>query len=384
VQEAKLALESVMADERLLPYSLYRLAQTASGNDQIGKALSEQQGWKTGTAHWAFMDSMGQVAVEGAGLPSPEDVLKALGSTSIRPRTEILKHIIRQNPELMEAQRELLEELKYQCDIRTFKALKIKPPGPRSYYSGNWNINHFTVLVGDNVPDFEDGDTPLLNDSDDEAIWSEFERTFNETAPKMLNQVSYFYIEGLLPDTMKHSPKLKKMANRFAPKIEDALKNEPSNWGLWNIWIALRSNRPVSDLLDELEPMRPFPGENPWPPEPVRNLLFWHLRRTGGWERIIGMAEPFWNEIVGALNPEGKVTGYEELLSASSVWANVVEPLLESYIATGRMTDAEQIVNVYHQNSNLGQVFAKAAEIAKKHGFNALAEKWEKMKVKGS
>ncbi|MDR2561882.1 MAG: hypothetical protein LBC63_08960 [Holophagales bacterium] len=384
VDEAKQALESVMADERILPYSLYRLAQTTTDEDDlIGKALSEQQGWKADAERWAFVDSVGQVAAEGAGVPSPEDILKALGSASIRPRIEILKQIIRQRPELMEAQMELLDELKYQCDIRAFRALKIKPPpGPPRFNSGNWTINGFTVAVGDAVPDYEDGDAPLLGDSDDEAIWSEYERTFNGTAPKMLDQGFFYQLRSLLPDTLKHSPKLKKMANRFASKVEDALKDEPSNLGLWDTWIALKTDRSIIDLLDELEPLRPFPGLGSWPPEPVRNLLFWHLRRTGGWERIIGIAEPFWLEIVRFLNPEGKATEYGELLSAISVWANVVEPLLESYIATGRMADAEQIVDAYHNNSKSEQVFAKAAEIAKKHGFNALAEKWGKLKVK--
>ena len=384
VDEARQTLESVMADERILPYSLYRLAQTTTDEDDlIGKALAEMLGWKTDAARWAFMDSTGQVAAEGAGTPSPEDILKALASTSIRPRTEILKQIIRQRPELMEAQRELLVELKYQCDIRAFRALKIKPPpGPPRFNRGTWTINYFTVAVGDAVPNFEDNDMPSLNDSDDEAIWFEYERLFKDAAPKMLEQGFCYYFQSLLPDTMKHSPKLKKMANRFAAKVEEALKNEPSNWGLWDIWIALRPDRSIIDLLDELEPMLPFPGLVNWPPEPVRNLLFWQLRRTGGWDRIIGIAEPFWLEIVHTFNPEGKATGYGELLSAPSVWANVVEPLLESYIATGRMTDAEQIVEAYHNNSKLEQVYAKAAEMAKKHGFEALAEKWGKMKVK--
>jgi len=91
MDEAKRALENVMADERILPYSLYRLAQTTTGEDPIGKALSELHGWKTDAERWIFLDSTGQVAAEGVGLPSPEDILKALGSASIRPRAEILK-----------------------------------------------------------------------------------------------------------------------------------------------------------------------------------------------------------------------------------------------------------------------------------------------------
>jgi hypothetical protein len=379
VGETKQALESVMADEKILPYSLYRLAQTTT-DDLIGKALAELQGWKTDAMRWAFMDSTGQVAAEGIGLPSPEDILKVLDSASIRPRTEILKQIIKQSPELMEAQIELLQELKYQCDLRASNALKIKPPGPPERNGGNWSLDGFDVYVGDAVPDFEDGNAPLLNDSDDEAIWSEYERAFNGTAPKMLDQGQYNIIL-LLPDTMRHSPKLKKMANRFASKVEEALKNEPSNWGLWNTWIALMPDRSIIDLLDELEPMRPFPDLRSWPPEPARNLLFWHLRRTGGWDRIIGIAEPFWQEIARDLYLEKML---KTLLFDRSVWVNVLEPLLESYIATGRMADAEQIVDAYHNNSQLEQIFAKAAKIAKKHGFDALADKWGKMQVKTS
>jgi len=383
VDEAKRTIESTIADERILPYSLYRLAQTATGEDDlIGKALSEQQGWKTDTERWVFLDSTRQVAVEGIGLPSPEDILKALGNASIRPRAEILKQIIKQNPELMEAQIELLQELKYQCDLRASNALKIKPPNPPERDWGVWDLSGFTVSLGDAVPNFEDGNAPLLNDSDDEAIWSEYERAFNGTAPKMLGQGCY-QISSLLPDTLKHSPKLKKMANRFAAKVEDALKNEPSNQELWGIWVALKPDRSITDLLDELEPMRPFPGLGSWPPEPIRNLLFSHLRRSGGWKKIIDIAEPFWNEIVHNLNPDGEATGaYKYLLSAFSIWANVVEPLLESYIATGRLDDAEQIVNVYYKNSTNESDFSRASRIAKKHGFNTLAEKWEKLKVK--
>jgi len=389
VDEANLAIDSVMADERILPYSLYRLAQTATGeNDRIGKALSEQQGWKTDTERWAFLDSTGQVAAEGAGLPSAEGILKALGSASIRPRAEILKQIIRQSPELMEAQIELLQELKHQCDLRASNALKIKPPGPPERNYGSYELEGFTVSIGNAVPDFEDDNAPLLGDSDDEAIWFEYERAFNGTAPKMLNQGKYG-ITLVLPNTIKHSPKLKKMANRFAAKVEEALKNEPTNLQLWDTWIALRPDRSISDLLDELEPMRIFPGDEPWPPEPVRNLLFWQLRRTGGWDRIIGIAEPFWLEVVRDLDQKGKATsgfrgGLAAVLFERSVWVNVLEPLLESYIAKGRLANAEQIVDAYYNNSKLEQVYAKAAEMAKKHGFDALAEKWGKLQVKVS
>jgi hypothetical protein len=382
--EAHRAL-GIMTDERIMPYGLYSIAQAndAKGDNDIGKAISEKQGWTSNAARWAFLDSNGEVAASGTGYPTPEAILKALESTFIRQRTEILKQVVRRSPELMVAQKELLAELKNLGDARTASALKMKLLEPTKTSGSNFYMGVFAIIIKESIPDLEplESDPPLLSDSDDEAIWHEYERIFNDVMPKMLSvQTSLsFDLSSLLPNALRHSPKLKRMANRFAAKVEEALQGEPSNGGLWELWIALRPDRSIMDLLDSLEPL-PFKGGSPWPPMSIGTALISHLRSIGGWEKLIGYAEPLWDKVIAPvlLKDESAPTRNTSSFSAT-VWAEFVGPLLESYLATNRVADAEQIVNTWAQDSKWDPAFARAAKIAKAHGFDALSEKWEKL-----
>ena len=66
-------------------------------------------------------------------------------------------------------------------------------------------------------------------------------------------------------------------------------------------------------------------------------------------------------------------------LLIGSMWTELAEPLLESLLATNRIADAEQIINIWSQNSKWEPAFIRAARIAKLHGYDDISAKWEKM-----
>jgi hypothetical protein len=90
------------------------------------------------------------------------------------------------------------------------------------------------------------------------------------------------------------------------------------------------------------------------------------------------MAEPAWKELLEGISSENERQYYASSFRAGA-WGDLMEPFLESLLATGRIAGAEQIIKVWQQNSGWGGAFARAAAIAKRHGYDDLAKAWGEM-----
>jgi hypothetical protein len=372
IAEANAKLLLIMSDDKLLPYSLCALSEPPSS--EIGKSICEQKGWADEETRWAFVDFRGDITATGAGLPSGEDILKAIDEANIRPRLEVLRQLISLQPELLEAQIELLYELRKIGDIRTFRSIGLKLPELPKYdielefegirYSGN---NY--------LADLPEHDSLSLEDSGDDEIWGEYIRLFNGLMPKLLPFQSSlkFPLETFVPASLPFSANLKRSANSFSPHVEAALQAEPSNSTLWKLWAALMPDRSIADFLETLTP-GPFTSKNAWPPPAAKTAYIAYCRNKKDWRKIIEMIEPVWKALIERLSGERRFAYTHSFVAGA--WGDLMEPLLESLLAVGRIADAEQIIKVWQQNSGWGGAFARAATIAKRHGYGDLAKTW--------
>ena len=371
---AKTALSDILSDDRILPFSIRDIAVTHS-DDGIGKTIHDLQEWKDNETRWVFIDSRGEVTASGVNFPTREDILKAIDDANLRPRLEILRQFIRQNPDILEARMGLLYELRKIGDIRAFRALKLTLPViseidetigfPGIQFSGN------------DLMELPEDDSLSLEYSQDEDIWEEYIRIFNTLMPELLPLQSAleYTIDKFIPFSLPFSARLKKSANSLSTIVEEALQREPSNETLWKLWIALKPTRSIASLLDSLTP-GPFTSENAWPPPSAKVAYIAYCRDNKDWGKIIDLTEPAWNEIAGFA-----ALGQGTSLLIGSIWAELAEPLLESLLATNRIADAEQIINIWSQNSKWGSAFIRAARIAKRHGFDGISAKWEKINI---
>jgi hypothetical protein len=372
IAEANAKLLLIMSGDRLLPYSLRALSEAPSS--EIGKYICEQKGWADEETRWAFVDFRGDITATGAGLPSGEDILKAIDEANIRPRLEVLRQLIRLQPELLEAQIELLYELRKIGDIRTFRSLGLELTELPKHditlefegiqYSGN------KYLV-----DLSEHGSLSLEDPEDDEIWGEYARVFNNLMPKLLPFQSSlkFSLETFVPASLPFSANLKRSANSFSPHVEAALQTEPSSSTLWKLWAALRPDRSIADLLETLTP-GPFTSKKAWPPPAAKTAYIAYCRSKKDWRKIIEMIEPVWKALIERLSGEHRF-GYLHSFAAGP-WGDLMEPMLESFLATGRIADAEQVIKIWQQNSGWDGAFARAAAIAKRHGHDDMANAW--------
>ena len=375
---ARTRLTEILCDEGLLPYSLRSIAEAHS--DAFGKEICEQQGWEGTGPRWVFVDFCGQIIANGNGLPTPEEILRAIDMAGVRPRLEILKQFTRQNPEHLTACVELLIELCRIGEIRTYKSLKLGLP---NLFKGNSTLIFPGAQIDINTNFTELPEDLLLSDSEDTEIWEDYVRSFNAIMPKLLPFQSLRHsLISLIPDSLAFSPLLQRAANSFSPKVEDALLAEPSNTNLWKLWIALKPGRSIVDLLDTLVP-GPFTSESDWLPHAAKVAWIAHCRRIKDWNKLFELAEPIWDVVASAISgPDARQFTFVVSFFVHSTWMELMEPLVDALLGLNRIADAEQILEMWSQHSKWDGAFQRAAKIARQHGFETLSERWEKMRLK--
>jgi hypothetical protein len=326
------------------------------------------------------VDLRGDIAATGIGLPSSEDILKAADAANIRPRLEVLRQLIRQHPELLEAQISLLLELRKTGDIRSHRSLNLDLP-VLPEWDATLSLGGVEYSGNNYLVDLANQGSLSLEDSADDDIWGEYTRVFNGLMPKLLpfhsSHSLLISLETFVPASLPFSANLKRSANSFSPFVEAALQSAPSNHNLWKLWIGLRPDRSIADLIETLTP-GPFTAKNLWPPPAAKAAYIAYCRKRRDWQKLLEMAEPAWKELLESINSE-QIRQYYARSFAAGAWGDLIEPFLESLLATGRIADAEQAIKIWQQNSGWGGAFARAAAIAKRHGHDDLANAWSGM-----
>ena len=144
---------------------------------------------------------------------------------------------------------------------------------------------------------------------------------------------------------MPASAKLVQMSDQARPGIEGAIADKPSSMRLWRFFLAFGTpsyKKVLPKLFASLIPS-PMTLESEWPPRHLVSPLLECMKGEKMWEGIIRIAEPTWSEHL-------QMSADKPLPFTESIWERTAGPLLEAYIQTGRIAQAEELLENWPSN----------------------------------
>jgi hypothetical protein len=221
----------------------------------------------------------------------------------------------------------------------------------------------------------------MLTYEEDEAIWGEYALLFRQMLPHFLEKCppqleqsektcsSIFFI---------HSPAMANLAHYMLPKIEVALRRQPTNVFLWETWSAMSGlvgYRPFKDVKKALTlspVLNPFfDSQLDLPPRQIRDPLLKQYQTRGNWQGVIDIQEWRWETIWDNFRQVS-----EHL--TTELWTNDIIPLLKAYLCLDRTNDADELIRIWSQSPGWQTIKHSAVDQAEKHGKEILAKQWAK------
>ncbi|MDP1830927.1 MAG: hypothetical protein Q8K67_02625 [Geothrix sp.] len=338
--------------------------QVAGGKkaDAMSSYLRDRYGWARG-GHWALVDSGGRVLAEGASLPSATVLGAAAERAGLKTRAQELADFLRRNGDHLEAQAALLHERILIACRRTRKTLGVVEEKPKT-------VEEKPKTDADAGKVQEPVQLDVENDL---KIWAEVAQALDR-----LFQGPWLEVSSDLPWALNgaeavHSPTMRALWARHLPAIEDALRRQPNAWDLWRVWILgadLAGGRPLSPLLDSLEPL---PGTAPedWPPAAVLEAFVRDAKKRGDWRAIREAMEPRWEEWRRDTRRSAMGQGPGE-----RIWSRVLQPLIEALLALGDAGSADQVVLQAMEALRWDGLAGQARDLALRLNRPDLAVRW--------
>ena len=330
--------------------------QVAGGKkaDAMSTYLRERYGWSRG-GHWALLDSAGRVMADGAAKPTAAALTAAAERAGLRSRAQELADFLRRNEDHLEARIALLREQVIIASRRTTKLLGGATENPKPDEAGK-------------VPE-----PVLLEAESDLKIWAEAAQSLDRLFQGRWLEASSDLPWALSGAEAVHSPAMRALWIRHLPAVEEALRRQPNAWDLWRIWILaadLTGGRPLSPLLDSLEPL---PGTAPedWPPAAVLEAFVRDAKKRGDWRAIREAMEPRWEEWRGDSRRAAMGQGPGE-----RVWTRLLQPLVEALLSMGDAGAADQVVAQAIESLRWEGVAGLARDLATRLNRPDLAARW--------
>jgi len=286
---------------------------------------------------WFMLDPFGNVVAGEDGVPKPNDILEAFKKTGCISQQEALaryKLQYQDNPGVA------LLDFEFGANIgqsKTKSALGL--PLDKPYVEGK------------------------LAEGQDEAIWWTYAKNAGRFFPKFLeidpfNPANPNSLAKVIPDCVPASGKLVQMSDQARPSIEGAIADKPSSIRLWSFFLAFGTpnyKKVLPKLFASLVPS-PMTPESEWPPRYLVSPLLECMKGEKMWEGIIQIAEPTWSEHL-------QMAADSSVPFTEAIWERATGPLLEAYIQTGRIAQAEELLENWPSNGWPG-AWKKAQRLA--------------------
>jgi hypothetical protein len=336
-------INSILEQGRMLTWSI----ENVQVEPALSEALRKREGWAEGEIHWGLFDANAKMFASGQGFPSEEILYRALEASLIPSPVEILRSFVNKHPNHYSAKMDLLSFQKWLSENKTKEKLG------------------------------KDADKNLkLSEEDDQAIWGEYALLFQKVLNYSLEQGRpEMVIYGpCRSDYFIYSPKMMRLIRSILPKIEAALKRQPTDFSLWQWWLdfaGLLEYRHFTELKDTLL-LPPMDDHLELLPDAVTRIVtLLNYENRADWLGIIDLQKWRWEAIQGS--PK-----LDKWLGAS--WQTDWKPLLEAYLRIERYKEANELVKISSQSKEWNETNKKiAVDVAKKCGKTALAEQWENL-----
>jgi pentatricopeptide repeat protein len=295
---------------------------------------------------WAVFDNSNRVIAAGVNVPEIQAFDSAMENAGIISQLRQLRAFLKEHPSHLDARADLLKEARR-------RALLAAPKD----------------MSGD------------LKEAEDLRTWGVLAREFDLAMAQAWigYKLEFFKPEEDQPE--KYSPLMKATFRKHIGRVEDALRELPSNQNLWDIWAWMakglgdRSVFKFINSLDSYAPNHPSPKVAAW--------LTALAKTNEDWENVIQLArlgrnyhshvletKVAWtpNRFFTATIRKG-IPGYPE---KSSYY-----PWLEALLKLGRIEDANEVFDTMIRAHGAGNA-RDAADIARICGVEELAEIWSK------
>ncbi|HTL98350.1 MAG TPA: hypothetical protein VL181_06050 [Holophagaceae bacterium] len=336
-----------------------------------GRELAALGGWDSTRPHWALLGPGPRIYAEGTEAPSATALAEAYGRSPLRTRADTLREFLRANPDQGEAQAQLLLQLRDLAERRAEAALASRPK-----------------------------DHPLLGDEGDDRIWGEYadryERFFNlgiwrDADPGASSPV---LIAAKLSVAAEHSPRLRELAARLMPAVEEALRDKPSETRRWDLWLSFREAGARGSAGAVLAGLDPLPGARRWPPEAAVDAFVEDAQQSGDWreaEPVLQAAfdanEAFLRQLEAAAKEDAGPRGGPVDMGGAfgfGQWNGEVASLVEAKLHLGKPEEADRIFQRVFARVPRPEFAEAAAQLARDCGAEALADKWARMGKPGN
>ena len=302
------------------------------------------------SSRWAALDGSNRVISSGRNIPEAKALASAMERFGIRSTLGQLRDFLREHPNHIDARTDLLKEVRRRALIAAPKDIS------------------------------ED-----LGTGDDLRTWGVLAREFDLAMNR--NWIG-FNLEFFRPEEdqpEQFSPLMKNAFRKHIGRVEDAIREFPTNENLWDVWAWMAralGNRPVFQFVKSLEKPT-FSVEHKCPPPKVAAWLTDLAKSKEDWETVIELArigrsfDRYTLESIAEWSPNALsrmavvsgIPGYPE--------KSAYYPLIEALLKLGRIEEANDVFDELIRFRGAGNA-QNAAAIAKSGGFEELAEAWSK------
>jgi len=322
------------------------------------------QRYATGGARWIVLDIENKLITSGIQTPGAEEFERILDQRGLQTPLQKVRAFLRENPDHIDAKTDLLKEVRR-------RALRQTPPDVSEDLDAEKDLRTWGVLAAETNNVF--GGSWLGVDLD------------------------FFRPDQEPPE--RFSKLMKAAFRRHIANVESALREQPTNRTLWNIWAWMA--RSLADykwntFVDSLESIK-FGAYSPvvdgllCPSAEVCVWLVEDSRTKGDWDSVIKFAEVagrFIGYFQQSKNTWMPGDGQRGQYAMAGFKDYPIKPLymphLEALLRLGRIDDANNLFDQMMRLNGEREDAILAAQVARSVGLEDVAKVWEQGQIIGN
>jgi hypothetical protein len=362
----------------------------------VAREIARLRGWSGDRPRWALVGPDRRVHAEGTEAPSSTALLEAYRQSGLRTRAEALREFLKEQPGHREAQARLLLELRTLGERRTARAIgseavpaEAQAPTPKE---GSEKPPRKEDAGDEEKPKAAQPALVQLSDEADALAWGEYADRYDAFIREdawldaSTEGSSPVPLAAQLSDAAERSPKLRALASRLLPQVEDRLRRKLSSERRWDVWLSLHSAAARGRASEVLAGIRPWPGARRWPPAAALGAFVEDARMSGDWREVEPLLQANYDQDMEFLqvlqHAAEQDAGGRASMGASfgfGGWSGEIALLVEAKLRLGKEADADRIVQDVFRRVPNPAIAQQASNLARKCGAAGVAERWERL-----
>jgi hypothetical protein len=316
----------------------WRLAWRYFEKNEASEMMLKRENWYGNETRWALLNDELKVVFSGLGMPTENDVFKALEVGNIKSPTEKWRKVLKDHPDCYEALERLIAPLLRVATAKTkAKIGKTEDKSP----------------------------TVELSADDDAAIWGEIAPIVRRLVTFLSCNADHYPLYSMTYEVYRYSPTMKTLAKELLPLISSAIRTRPEASSLWRLWVLLCDPSLDMQFSDFLNTVTASPFSNPLhiPNSWYRIDLMDKYKLVENWNGIINAFEPY----VDKLKFSDEPVNLEELLANRPRGKNAMLLLSEAYINLNKEAKLKEWIGMWKESSEWGNLEPEIAKLYEKY-----------------